>query len=125
MPAIGLYFAGLTQVELNALRARLNRYAKIHGYIASRGPTAGKGNLAQMLVGIDAGQIALISLNKDQDQWKSAIKFLEAVEEPWATSLILGLLKALENQKEVMGCQQTVEDGLVVAPHKQKAAAPD
>jgi len=55
--AIGLYFRDMDQGEINALRARLNTLAYELGYTAKSGPTAGKGNLAALLVAIDAGDV--------------------------------------------------------------------
>lgn len=62
MPTIGFYFRGLTQTEVNALRTRLNELAARHGYLALRGATKarGEGNLAAMLVAIDAGELTVV-----------------------------------------------------------------
>ena len=53
---IGLYFP-VDNEQVNALRARLNELAGKFGYVAKAGPTAGKGNLAALLVAIDAGEV--------------------------------------------------------------------
>jgi hypothetical protein len=53
---IGLYFP-IDKDEVNALRARLNALAGELGYIAKAGPTAGKGNLAALLMAIDEDKI--------------------------------------------------------------------
>ena len=60
MATMGLYIRGLTQPEVNALRGRLNELAAHHGYLAKRGPTTGQGNLAAMLVALDAGELAIV-----------------------------------------------------------------
>lgn len=41
-----LYFKRLSQEGANGLRERLNKIALLYGLKATRGPTAGKGNLA-------------------------------------------------------------------------------
>jgi len=56
---IGLYFS-MSQEGANTLRARLNEIAAGFGYTATRGPTTGRGNLAEMLRAIDAGEVALV-----------------------------------------------------------------
>lgn len=60
MPAIGLYFRGLTKEEINQVRARLNELAAALGYIAKAGPTAGRGNAAAMLVAIAKGELIVV-----------------------------------------------------------------
>lgn len=62
MTTIGLYFP-LDQESTNALRQRLNDLAAGLGYTATRGPTAGEGNLSEMLLAIDAGEVALVLLD--------------------------------------------------------------
>jgi len=59
---MGLYFRGMPQDEINALRARLNDRAGELGYTALTGPTAGEGNLAALLVAIDAGEVELVKV---------------------------------------------------------------
>ena len=58
--AIGLYFRDMEQDEINALRMRLNALAGELGYVAKAGPTVGKGNLAALLVAIDAGEVSVV-----------------------------------------------------------------
>ena len=65
MSTIGLYFKR-TKPDTNALRTRLNAIAAALGYTAERGPTAGQGNLAEMLEAIDAGKVALVLLDEEQ-----------------------------------------------------------
>lgn len=60
--AVGLYFRGMTKDEVNAMRARLNKLAGELGYTARSGPTAGAGNMAALLVGIDGGHDAIVHL---------------------------------------------------------------
>lgn len=64
----GLYFPDLTQPEANALRARLNDLAGALGYVARSGPTTGenRGVLAHLLVGIDAGEVAVVKLAEEE-----------------------------------------------------------
>lgn len=62
MSTIGLYFAGLSAEQTNALRARLNKVAGSLGYTAQGGPTAGEGNVAALLQAIDAGEVAVVRL---------------------------------------------------------------
>ncbi len=63
---IGLYFAGLSAKEARELRASLADIARRHGYVASRGPTAGDGNPARLLIAIAQGEVALIRLSDEQ-----------------------------------------------------------
>lgn len=99
MTAIGLYFRALDQESTNALRARLNEHAAIHGYIATRGPTAGQGNLAEMLVAIDSGELATILLA--DDQIAPALAHLERIDAEWSRSIIASLRRALQYQAEL------------------------
>lgn len=98
MTAIGLYFRGLDREETNALRARLNKHAAFHGYTATRGPTAGQGNLAEMLQAIDAGELATVLLA--DSQFTSALAHLDVINAEWAQSIAAGLRRALEYQAE-------------------------
>lgn len=67
MPTIGFYFPSyMSNDDVNALRERLNEVAASFGYTASRGPTAGQGNLAEMLIAIDAGELAMVLLPDEQ-----------------------------------------------------------
>lgn len=63
--AIGLYFRGMSKEDVNDLRARLNERARELGYTSTRGPTAGDGNLAALLVAIDAGEVRLVKVGED------------------------------------------------------------
>ena len=58
--AVGFYFAGMSQDEVNALRSRLNELAAELGYVAKAGPTAGQGNAAALLVAIAKGEVGLV-----------------------------------------------------------------
>jgi len=96
MATIGLYIARADQEEANALRSRLNSIAGELGYKATRGATAGEGNLADMLKGIDLGEVALVELDYDTG-WEQVIQGLEsggAGEKKIAASL----RKALERR---------------------------
>lgn len=62
MAGLGLYLAGLDAAEARQLRADLADIAKRHGYTAERGPTAGQGNVATMLVAIASGEVATVLL---------------------------------------------------------------
>jgi hypothetical protein len=50
--------------EANAIRAKLNEIAKDLGYLAERGPTAGEGNLAALLVAIAEGECVVTRATK-------------------------------------------------------------
>lgn len=70
---IGLYF-NFDQESANALRSRLNGIAARYGYIATRGATAGQGNLSELLLAIDAGEVATVFMS---DEMKALIPWLE------------------------------------------------
>ena len=70
MSTVGLYFR-MDQPAANALRARLNEMAAGFGYTAAWGPTAGQGNLAALLVAIDAGDVILVRINDTQNGGRS------------------------------------------------------
>jgi len=98
MSAIGLYFRGLTKAQTNALRARLNELAALYCYTSRRGPTAEQGNLAALLVAIDAGKVATVLL-ADGDL-APALAHLDQVDAPWARSIAASLRLALQYQAE-------------------------
>ena len=98
MTAIGIYFAGLDQAETNALRSRLNEHAKSHGYTATRGPTAGGGNLAEMLTAIDGGELVTVLLSDGQID--AALEHLEPIQEDWAQVIVQSLQVAILYQHE-------------------------
>lgn len=78
MPTLGLYYSDrFTQAEVNALRSRLNAMAGSFGYIAHRGPTTGQGNLAELLIAIDSGEVALVLL--PDEQRSAMVDFLRQV----------------------------------------------
>ena len=58
MATLGLYLK-TTQEEANCIRAKLNAVALELGFVAQRGPTAGNGNLAAMLVAIADGRLVI------------------------------------------------------------------
>ena len=68
---IGFYFRDMEQDEINALRARLNALAAEFGYIAKRGPTAGRGNLAALLIAIGDGEFVLIQRDPETEDVKA------------------------------------------------------
>jgi len=86
------------QPATNALRARLNALAAAHGYTATRGPTAGQGNLAELLRAIDAGEVALVLL--PEQNRASAIRWLREQAQQLGAEAndfsTLGLAEALE-----------------------------
>jgi len=101
MSSIGLYFRGLSKKGVNALRARLNDLAATFGYTALGGPTFGQGNLAAMLVGIDAGELALVLLS--DEQFKLAIEALDQLatdlpSDNWAKAIANSLRAAYERR---------------------------
>jgi len=103
MATIGLYFRGLDNEDVNALRARLNNVAAAFGYTAERGPTTGEGNLAEMLVAIDAGELALVLL--PDEHFRPALEHLDslAAESPrneWAAVIADALRAALQRSAE-------------------------
>jgi len=98
MTAIGLYFRGLDREQTNALRARLNAHAAAHGYYAERGPTAGQGNLAEMLVAIDAGELATVLLA--DEEFGPALAHLDQLDAGWAKSIASSLRRALDYQAQ-------------------------
>lgn len=59
MTTIGLYFAGLSSDETNALRSRLNAIAAQLGYTTQAGSTFGEGNAAGLLAAIADGDVLL------------------------------------------------------------------
>lgn len=95
--SLGLYFP-LSQDAANALRSRLNAVAASHGYVASRGPTVGQGNLAALLIAIDSGEVATVLL--DDDEVLDALNALESIDESWAHSIALALRAAQARQAE-------------------------
>jgi hypothetical protein len=81
---IALYFKNMTAQQSRQLRARLAEVAASHGYIAERGPTAGDGNPAELLVAIANGELATVLLADDER--RRAIRQLQRLAEKWATS---------------------------------------
>lgn len=105
MPAIGLYFPSyMTNEDVNALRERLNEIAAAFGYTASRGPTAGRGNLAEMLVAIDSGELTLILL--PDEQIHNALQTLDCLYQEdefhntWSRDIATALRAALQRGVE-------------------------
>ena len=90
--SFGLYFP-LSQDDANALRSRLNALAADHGCTAARGPTAGQGNLAGLLIAIDGGQVATVSLSDEETA--DALKALKRINESWARSIAQSLRATL------------------------------
>lgn len=105
MPAIGFYFPShMTKEDVNALRERLNEVAASFGYTASRGPTAGQGNLAEMLIAIDSGELALVLL--PDEQIHNALQVLDRLHREdsfhsdWAKDVAASLRAALQRGAE-------------------------
>jgi hypothetical protein len=104
MTTIGFYFRELDKDDVNALRTRLNALAATFGYTAERGPTAGDGNLAAMLMAIDCGELALVLL--PDIQYRPAIDALDKISakigygDNWAETIANALRAALERQAE-------------------------
>lgn len=96
MTSIGFYFRGLDQAKTNALRQRLNDIAAGLGYIAHAGPTAGAGNLADLLVAIDSGEVAPVLL--PDEQRLQAIQYLDSLGEEWAITISIALAAASNRQ---------------------------
>jgi len=84
MPNINLYFRNMTNAQSRALRARLAEIAASHGYIATRGPTAGDGNPASLMAAIANGEVATVLLADDER--RRAIHQLRRLAEEWASS---------------------------------------
>jgi len=91
---IALYFKNMTAAQSRQLRARLAEIAASHGYIAQRGPTAGQGNPAELLVAIANGEIATLLLADDER--RQAIRQLRRLAEEWTTSANLDKAETAE-----------------------------
>ena len=94
--AVGLYFRGMTKDEVNKLRARLNKLAGELGHTAKSGPTAGKGNLAAMIIGIDAGEAVVVQLDTETVEQATAWLRRHACECEGASINLFKFLSALE-----------------------------
>ena len=81
---IALYFKNMTAAQSRFLRAELAEIAAEHGYYAERGPTAGQGNPAELLVAIAGGEVATLLLADDER--RRAIRQLRRLAEEWAAS---------------------------------------
>lgn len=107
MPTIGLYYSTeFTQAETNALRSRLNDLAGTFGYIAHRGPTAGRGNLAELLIAIDSGEVALVLL--PDEQRSAMVDFLCQVAADGRQSALV--TEAAESIARALECAMERED---------------
>jgi len=113
MPTIGVYFpSDFEKEDVNALRARLNVVAASHGYIAHRGPTAGQGALAHLLIAIDAGEVATLLL--PDEQINQALDHLDALvaqdrwRYEWAAD-IAGALRVALKRKQAMDAAELNE----------------
>lgn len=51
------------------MQAALRRIAERHGYIATRGPHAGRGNPSELVQALDAGELATVLLDSDA-RWR-------------------------------------------------------
>ncbi len=100
MPTIGLYYSTeFTQAEANALRSRLNDLAGTFGYIAHRGSTAGQGNLAELLIAIDSGEVALVLL--PDEQRSAMVDFLRQVAgDGQQSALVMGAAESITRALE-------------------------
>ena len=116
MPAIGFYFPSrFSREDVNALRSRLNGIAESFGYTAERGPTAGRGNLAEMLTAIDSGELALVLL--PDEHYRPALEALDglASEDPyrneWAATIAQALRDALRRGAEAEAAEIDAAEG--------------
>lgn len=97
MAGLGLYLAGLTDEEARQLRADLASIAAHHGYTSERGPTAGEGNPAALLVAIASGEIALLLLaDGPRNAAIRRLRELAPSEHPTIREAFHGLANALE-----------------------------
>ncbi len=94
----GLYFKGMSQEEVNAMRQRLNTIAASHGYTSERGPTTGEGNAAEMLMAIDSGELATVLLADEERA--SVIAWLDQQAEQLRSTdaLLADTVKTIANQ---------------------------
>jgi hypothetical protein len=112
MSTFGIYFRSRDQESANALRSRLNDLAATFGYTAERGATAGQGNLAAMLVAIDAGELALVLL--PDEQIHNALQELDRLytadmfHNDWAATVAASLRAAL--QRGIEAEQAEIDD---------------
>ena len=65
MATLGFYFP-LDNEAANRMRGDLNKIAKGLGYLAKRGPTAGDGNLAAMLIALSKGELKVVKVDDDK-----------------------------------------------------------
>ena len=103
MATVGFYFKEMSKEDVNALRSRLNNLAATFGYTAERGPTAGQGNLAEMLMAIDTGELALVLL--PDTQYRPALETLDGIAadlppDNWAETIAASIRAALQRQAE-------------------------
>jgi hypothetical protein len=80
-----------------ALRKRLNEIASRYGYKATRGGTTGQGNLSELLLAIDAGEIATVFMS---DEAKALIPWLD---EQQSAVLLTGHTMADQNIYDAIG----------------------
>lgn len=114
MATIGLYIRGSDQEDANALRSRLNEIAAGFGYTSERGPTAGEGNLTEMLTAIDKGELALVLLPDEQRAW--------AID--WLDEQAASLRENADSwrQYSLSDAIATIADALLKAQQREEAA---
>lgn len=97
MAGLGLYLAGMTEEGARQLRADLASIAAHHGYTSERGPTAGDGNPAALLVAIASGEIALVLLaDGPRNAAIRRLRELAPSEHPTVREAFQGIAHALE-----------------------------
>lgn len=89
MTTIGIHFRLMDKDETNAIRNHLNKHAAAHGFLATRGPTAGEGNLAAFLVAIQSGKVFTCMLA--DAQFGKALARLRKIDEEWAESIVASM----------------------------------
>ena len=112
MSTLGLYFRK-EQHEANSLRSRLNELARSMGYLAVSGRTVGQGNLAALLVAIDAGEVALVLLPDEQRAMAAAWLREQAEGQPGplaeALSTIAASLEAAVDRERAADAREIEE----------------
>jgi hypothetical protein len=89
--------SGYQDLTSSSVTSGLRKVAEYHGYLSTRGPHSGKGNVVELALAIGSGEIATVLLPDEQRSW--AIRWLDeqakSIDDPFLGEILASISRQI------------------------------